>query len=71
VFSGVEEGARNTLWACCAARGEGAGEVRSGEFYTPVGVGGNGSRWCEDEGLAGRLWEWTEGELDAFLGDGE
>ena len=61
-FTEVEEGARGTLWAV----GEGLDEVKSGEYYTPVGVPGQGSRLSEDMELARKLWEWTEKELEGW-----
>lgn len=51
-----EEGAKNGIWAATVPRSE----VVSGGFYEPVGEVGKHSRWSEDEGLAARLWEWTE-----------
>ncbi|KAI6708780.1 hypothetical protein PZA11_007759 [Diplocarpon coronariae] len=59
VYTGVQEGALNQLWAA-------TGEVRGGEYYTPVGVAGQGSRLSMDKDLADRLWEWTEKELSAY-----
>jgi len=64
LYTSVEGGAKNQLWAATAKRGEGKGEVESGEYYTPVGVAGNGSWKSEDMELARKLWEWTEKELD-------
>ncbi|KAH7408049.1 hypothetical protein BKA64DRAFT_437756 [Cadophora sp. MPI-SDFR-AT-0126] len=62
VYTGVEKGALNQIWA-----GVGKGEdVRGGEYYTPVGLSGQGSRWSGDEGLADALWEWTEKELVGY-----
>ncbi|THX75011.1 hypothetical protein D6D04_07629 [Aureobasidium pullulans] len=54
-----EEGVKNGIWAATVPRSE----VVSGGFYEPVGEVGKHSRWSEDEGLAIRLWEWTEGVL--------
>ncbi|KAK0106789.1 hypothetical protein ONS95_003514 [Cadophora gregata] len=60
VYTGVEKGALNQLWA-------GVGkDVEGGEYYTPVGVSGQGSKWSVDEGLADALWEWTEKELVGY-----
>lgn len=56
----VPRGTLNQLWACCAARAE----VQSGGYYTPVGRKSAGSAFARDEGLAEKLWEWTEGELE-------
>ena len=54
-----EEGVKNGIWAATVKRED----VASGGFYEPVGEVGKHSRWSEDEGLAARLWEWTEGVL--------
>ncbi|RFN46026.1 alcohol dehydrogenase bli-4 [Fusarium flagelliforme] len=49
----IEEGVKNHLWAATA-------EVENGEFYEPVGV----KESVEiDEGMAKKLWEWTQEEL--------
>jgi NAD(P)-dependent dehydrogenase (short-subunit alcohol dehydrogenase family) len=58
LFSEVEDGVRNQLWASVAP------EVESGEYYEPVGVPGGESAFAKDEGLGRRLWEWTERELE-------
>ncbi|GLA09818.1 hypothetical protein AnigIFM60653_000759 [Aspergillus niger] len=57
----LENGVRNQLWAAVSR------EVNSGEYYDPVGVVGK-SAFGRDEELARRLWVWTEGELDNYLG---
>lgn len=61
VLTSVEQGVRNQLWAS-VAKG-----VVSGEYYEPVGVGGLASADGKDEGLAKRLWEWTEEELEGHV----
>ncbi|KAH8685433.1 hypothetical protein BGZ60DRAFT_395175 [Tricladium varicosporioides] len=66
-FQSVEEGARNPLWAASARIGGRAGEVEAGEFYTPVGVEGQGTWASRDMELAGRLWEWSEKEVEGYL----
>jgi NAD(P)-dependent dehydrogenase (short-subunit alcohol dehydrogenase family) len=58
-YAGVEGGAMNQTWAAVADKGE----VVSGAYYTPVGQRKKGSKWAQDEGLAKRLWEWTEAEF--------
>lgn len=65
-YTSVQDGAKNQLWAVTAKKGEAKGEVKSGEYYTPVGVGGQGTALATDQVLAGRLWEWTEKELDGY-----
>lgn len=59
-YTSVQDGAKNQLWATTA---EG---VKSGEYFTPVGVKGQGSRLSGDEGLAEKLWGWTEKELEGY-----
>lgn len=49
----VKEGVKNHLWAATA-------EVESGEFYEPVGVKESVD---VDDGMAEKLWEWTEEQL--------
>ena len=67
VYSTVQEGAKNQLWACVARKGtEAKGEVKSGEYYTPVGVEGQGGRFTKDLELVQRLWIWTEAELEDY-----
>ncbi|KAL5113688.1 hypothetical protein ACEQ8H_008441 [Pleosporales sp. CAS-2024a] len=58
-FSGVDaqEGVLNQLWGATST------EVKSGEYYEPVGVGGKGSPLTNNVQLAEKLWEWTEREL--------
>jgi NAD(P)-dependent dehydrogenase (short-subunit alcohol dehydrogenase family) len=58
----VETGALNQLWAATAGREE----VKTGEYYTPVGKMGTRSNFSKDEKLAERLWEWTEKELEGY-----
>ncbi|KAK1751768.1 NAD(P)-binding protein [Echria macrotheca] len=57
VVTTVELGARNQVWAATSA------DVVSGRYYVPVGVVDEKTVVERDQGLAGRLWEWTEGEL--------
>lgn len=54
----VEEGARNQLWASVSS------DVRSGEYYEPVGVSGLASAAGQSDELAKELWDWTERELE-------
>ncbi|PSN71470.1 short-chain dehydrogenase/reductase [Corynespora cassiicola Philippines] len=53
----VEQGVRNQLWATVSK------DVQSGEYYHPVGVGGEGSKLARDGELANKLWEWSEKNL--------
>lgn len=63
-YSSPEVGATNQLWAAVGKKGDGKGEVKTGEYYTPVGVAGQGSWQSQDPKLAEKLWEWTEKELE-------
>lgn len=54
----VDEGAKNQLWASVSK------DVKSGEYYKPVGVGGSVSAYGKDDDLASSLWDWTEKELE-------
>ncbi|ORX92059.1 dehydrogenase with different specificitie [Clohesyomyces aquaticus] len=58
----LEEGAKNQVWAATGRKGD----VVSGRFYEPVGKVGRVFKGVKVVGLAGRLWEWTEGELKGF-----
>ena len=61
-----EQGAWNSLWAAAAAD---KGELRNGGFYMPVGKDGTDSvldDTAKDEGLARKLWSWTDGILGRF-----
>ncbi|KAL2073916.1 hypothetical protein VTL71DRAFT_11242 [Oculimacula yallundae] len=62
VITGVEKGALNQLWAAVGKKDV----VQSGEYYTPVGVSGQGSKTSLNEELADKLWEWTEKELVGY-----
>jgi hypothetical protein len=60
VLTPVDQGARNQLWASVAM------EVKSGEYYEPVGIAGTETEFGKDETLAKKLWDWTEKELGAY-----
>ncbi|KAH4035699.1 hypothetical protein HBI09_090540 [Parastagonospora nodorum] len=53
----IKQGVLNQLWGATSA------DAESGQYYEPVGVGGNGSPPTEDLKLAEKLWAWTEQEL--------
>lgn len=59
-----EEGAWNQVWAATVQRGR----IENGVYYEPVGrlAQGKLDRTARDDGLAGRLWEWTEEELRGY-----
>jgi NAD(P)-dependent dehydrogenase (short-subunit alcohol dehydrogenase family) len=59
VYSSVEDGAKNTLWAATAPKAE----VESGAYYVPVAKKDEGSAYSRDEKMADSLWQWTEAEL--------
>ena len=66
-YTTVQDGAKNQLWACVARKcTEAKGEVKSGEYYIPIGVEGQGSRFTKDQELAEKLWLWTEAELESY-----
>ncbi|KAH7161359.1 short-chain dehydrogenase/reductase [Dactylonectria macrodidyma] len=54
----VEQGAKNQLWASVSK------DVKSGEYYEPVGVGGMASNDGKNDEMAKMLWDWTESELN-------
>ena len=58
-----DEGALNQVWAAAGVKKDG---LVNGGFYEPVGVLGDHKldKTAKDEGLAKRLWEWTEDALD-------
>ena len=66
-FEGAETGVRGQLWGAFGRLGDGRGEVEGGEFYTPVGVKGQGSWAAYDEEEGRRLWEWSEREVEGYL----
>lgn len=53
----VQQGTLNQLWASVSP------DVKSGEYYDPVGKVGSVSAHVKDESNAPKLWEWTENEL--------
>jgi NAD(P)-dependent dehydrogenase (short-subunit alcohol dehydrogenase family) len=57
---GPEEGDWTSLW--CAVSPDLRTE-NNGGYFAPVGKRTRASRWGEDEVMAGKLWEWTEGKL--------
>jgi NAD(P)-dependent dehydrogenase (short-subunit alcohol dehydrogenase family) len=58
----VQTGALNQLWAATAPREE----MKTGEYYCPVGLEGSGSAWTKSEELEEKLWEWTQKELEPY-----
>lgn len=75
LFISPEEGAKTQLWAATAQRAlsdqninskEANGKVVNGEYYTPIGIAGQGNRNSRDEVLARKLWNWSEGEVKEY-----
>lgn len=59
VTTTVQQGTMNQLWASTSDK------AVSGEYYDPVGKVGRKSKFVDDEGLAKKLWEYTENEFEA------
>ncbi|KAH6676859.1 hypothetical protein F5X68DRAFT_245850 [Plectosphaerella plurivora] len=57
----VERSALNTLWAATSA------DVKTGEFYHPVGVSGEGHRPTKNVENRDQLPKWTQKELASHL----
>lgn len=72
----AKEGANTQLWAATAPRAtekdvqsccsRSNGKVVVGEFYTPIGAPGQAGKLTYDDGLAKKLWEWTEEEVKDY-----
>ncbi|KAM5343307.1 hypothetical protein ACJ41O_014273 [Fusarium nematophilum] len=60
-ITNVATGTKNQLWAAVSP------DVKSGEFYYPVGTLGKGSKLSKDNALAEELWNWTEMELEGHI----
>lgn len=58
----TEVGAKGQLWAATTP----LENLDNGEYYTPIGVTGGGSKLANDVSLAKKLWEWTEKELEGY-----
>jgi NAD(P)-dependent dehydrogenase (short-subunit alcohol dehydrogenase family) len=56
-LASVDQGAKNQLWASVAEN------VESGEYYEPVGIGGNATELGKNVVLEEKLWDWTEKTL--------
>lgn len=61
-----EQCAWNQQWAATAPIGTGARQVESGTYYEPVGIRVKPARDGSNDELAGRLWEWTQKELERY-----
>ncbi|ORY18700.1 hypothetical protein BCR34DRAFT_553326 [Clohesyomyces aquaticus] len=58
-YKSPEGGALNQTWAATTPKDK----LKNGEFYTPVGKTGSGSKLSHDQGLGMKLWEYTEEEF--------
>ena len=58
-FANVKGGALTQTWAAVVKKDD----LVNGGFYRPVGVKSSGSKLARDNGLAKKLWDWTEGEF--------
>jgi len=58
-FGDAKQGALNQLWAATAPKSQ----LTKGGYYMPVGRKTGGSCYARDEGLADRLWDWTEDQI--------
>jgi len=63
----IHEGAKTGLW--CATAGREKGDVKSGNFYLPIGVEKDDKN-TEDTKLRDELWQWTTDELAKHGGPG-
>jgi NAD(P)-dependent dehydrogenase (short-subunit alcohol dehydrogenase family) len=59
-LSRVEDGVKNQLWASVAQ------DVKSGEYYEPVGIPSRVSALGKNDELAKKLWNWTEEALGNY-----
>ncbi|KAF3932441.1 hypothetical protein ABW19_dt0200996 [Dactylella cylindrospora] len=57
----VEKGALSQIWAAVSP------DAKTGEFYSPVGIPGKGSKQSRNHELQEKLWEWVEKELQGHL----
>jgi hypothetical protein len=60
-YTPLDQGARNQLWVSVSK------DVKSGEYYSPVGVAGKASSNGKSDNLAKKLWDWTQKELEPHL----
>lgn len=59
-FKDTKGGALTQTWAATTPKED----LKSGEFYRPVGIRSAGSGYAQDLGLAKKLWEWTDEEFE-------
>ena len=58
IFQSVEVAAKHQVWAATTRN------LKSGEYYEPFGVAGEGRPEGRNDDLAKELWDWTEEELE-------
>ncbi|KAF1962734.1 NAD(P)-binding protein [Byssothecium circinans] len=61
-FPDTKGGALNQTWAATVEKEK----LENGGFYDPVGKTGKASSLAKDDGLAKKLWDWTEAEFQKF-----
>jgi NAD(P)-dependent dehydrogenase (short-subunit alcohol dehydrogenase family) len=59
VYRTVQDGAKNSLWAATALKEQ----VKTGEYYKPVGIQSPGSVYSRDEKMGDQLWDWSEEQI--------
>jgi NAD(P)-dependent dehydrogenase (short-subunit alcohol dehydrogenase family) len=64
VLANPKTGALTQLWAATTK----SEDVKNGSFYYPVGVSFTGKRSSNADEQVEQLWDWTEKELNDFLG---
>lgn len=64
VLANPKTGALTQVWSATAKKED----VKNGGFYYPVGVPFSGTRRADADDQVDKLWEWTEKELNAYLG---
>ena len=57
-----EEGVYNTCWCATTTKSN----IKNGELYLPVGQLGEHSKESSDKELSGKLWTWTQKELEDY-----
>jgi retinol dehydrogenase-12 len=60
IYSSIATAAKHQVWAATKK------DLRSGEYYEPLGIAGGGRPEGKDSQLAQKLWDWTEAELVKF-----
>ncbi|MCJ1270949.1 hypothetical protein MMC22_010848 [Lobaria immixta] len=66
VKSSATEIVANQLWAATATGDKENEKIVNGAFYEPVAVLGTHDWYSKSEEFAGRLWDWTQKELEGY-----